>query len=67
MTPNPIGLLNGQGGEILFEIIQNQGGVKDFPKKGNLPVLLVLERLADDGYLEALQETPETITYRIVS
>lgn len=67
MTPNPIGLLDGQGGELLYEIIQNQGGVKAFPKDQNLPALQELERLADDGYLEALQETSDAIIYRIVS
>jgi len=66
MTPNPIGILNGQGGEILIEIIQNQGGVKAFPKDGNRPLLEALERLADDGYLEALGETSDTITYTII-
>ena len=66
MAPNPIGILNGQGGEILIEIIQNQGGVKVFPKDGNRPLLETLERLADDGYLEALGETSDTITYTIV-
>lgn len=67
MTPNPIGLLDGQGGELLFEIIQNQGGVKAFPKDKNLSALQELERMADNGYLEALQETPEAIIYRIVA
>lgn len=67
MTPNPIGLLDGQGGELIFEIIQNQGGVKAFPKDENLPILQELERLADGGYLEALQETPDAIIYRIVA
>ena len=66
MTPNPIGILNGQGGEILIEIIQNQGGVKAFPKDGNKPLLEALERLADDGYLEMLRETPDTVTYSII-
>ncbi len=65
MTPNPIGILNGQGGEILIEIILNQGGVKAFPKNGNRPLLEMLERLADDGYLEALGETPTEVTYKI--
>ncbi len=67
MTPEPIGILNGQGGELLFELIQRRGGVIDFPKNGNFPMLAALERLADDGYLESLTETPETITYRIIS
>ena len=65
MSPNPIGILNGQGGEILIEIIQNQGGVKAFPKAGNRALLETLERLADDGYLEALGETPTEVTYKI--
>ena len=66
MTPNPIGILNGQGGELLIEIIQNQGGIKAFPKDGNQPLLEALERLADDGYLEMLRETPDTVTYSII-
>lgn len=66
MTPNPIGILNGQGGEILIEIIQDQGGVKAFPKNGNKSLLETLERLADDGYLEMLRETPDTVIYTIV-
>ncbi len=66
MTPNPIGLLDGQGGALLFEIIQNQGGVKAFSKNENLSLLQELERLADNGFLEALQETPEKITYKII-
>jgi len=32
MTPNPIGILNGQGGEILIEIIQEHGGIQAFPR-----------------------------------
>ena len=67
MTPDPIGILNGQGGEILIEMIQNHGGIKDFPKGENLPLLASLERLADDGYIESLKETPETITYTIIA
>lgn len=66
MTPNPIGILNGQGGEILIEIIQDHGGVQVFPKSSSRPLLETLERLADDGYLEALGETPDTITYTLV-
>ncbi len=66
MTPNPIGILNGQGGEILIEIIQNQRGVKAFPKDGNRTLLETLERLADDGYLEALGKTQDMITYTII-
>ena len=65
MTPNPIGILNGQGGEILIEIIQNHGGVKSFPKDGNQSLLETLERLAEDGYLEMLKETTDTIIYTI--
>ncbi len=65
MTPNPIGILNGQGGEILIEIIQDQGGVKAFPKDGNKSMLETLERLAEDGYLEMLRETPDTIIYTL--
>ncbi len=65
MTPNPIGILNGQGGEILIEIIQNHGGVKAFPKDSNQSLLETLERLAEDGYLEMLKETPDTIIYTI--
>ena len=66
MTPNPIGILNGQGGELLIEIIRDQGGVKAFPKDGNRPLLETLERLADDGYLEMLRETPDTIIYTTI-
>ncbi len=66
MRLSPIGLLNGQGGELLIEIIQRQGGIKAFPKR-DLPTVAALERLADDGYLETLQETPETITYQITA
>ena len=67
MTHEPIGILNGQGGEIIWEMIQRQGGVFAFPKNGNFSMLVALERLADDGYLESLTETADTITYRIVS
>jgi hypothetical protein len=67
MTPEPIGILNGQGGELLWEIIQRQGGSIDFPKNSNFSMLMALERLADDGFLESLAETADTITYRIVS
>ena len=66
MTPDPIGILNGQGGELLIEIIQDQGGVKAFPKDGNKTLLESLERLAEDGYLEMLRETPDTLIYTIV-
>lgn len=66
MTPNPIGILNGQGGEILIEIIKDHGGVQVFPKNSSRPLLETLERLADDGYLEALVETPDTITYTLI-
>lgn len=66
MTPNPIGILNGQGGEILIEIIKDHGGVQVFSKNSSRPLLETLERLADDGYLEALVETPDTITYTLI-
>ncbi len=66
MTPNPIGILNGQGGDILIELIQNHGGVKAFPKNGNKPLLETLERLADDGFLEMLRETTDTIIYTLI-
>ena len=67
MTLEPIGILNGQGGQLLWEMIQRLGGSIDFPKNSNFPMLMGLERLADDGYLESLTETEDMITYRIVS
>ena len=66
MAHSPIGILNGQGGEILIEMIQNQGGSKAFPKDKNFPALTALEQLADDGYLETLRETPTEVTYKIL-
>lgn len=66
MTPNPIGILNGQGGEIIIEIIRDHGGVQAFPKDGNAPLLATLEQLADDGFLEALRETPDMIIYTLI-
>jgi len=66
MTPNPILLMNGRGGDILIELIQNQGGVRGFPKHQNPALIIALETLADDGFLESVTETPDEVTYRII-
>ena len=66
IAPNPILLMNGRGGEILMELIRNQGGVRGFPKRQNPALIMALETLADDGFLESITETPEEVTYRII-
>ncbi len=48
-------------------MIQKHGGIQAFPKDKNLPTLTALEQLADDGYLETLQETPTEVTYKILA
>lgn len=45
---------------------RNHGSVKAFPKDGNAPLLATLERLADDGYLEMLRETPDALIYTLI-
>jgi len=67
MTPDPIGVLNGQGGELVMDLIHAQGGLRAFSRRRDQSLLLMLERLADDGYLEWLRETPDEVTYRIAS
>lgn len=47
-------------------MIRDHGGIQAFSKDGNAPLLAPLERLADDGYLESLGETPDTITYTLI-
>ena len=66
MAPNPMGILNESGGELAMEMIRANGREKTFRRKTYPGLLPVLERLADDGYLEALRETPEEVTYGLV-
>ena len=63
MTPNPMGILNESGGLLAVEMIRAGGREKTFRRKAYPALLPVLERLADEGYLEALRETPEEVTY----
>ena len=63
MTPNPIGILSEPGGELAMELIRAGGRQRTFRRLSHPALLPVLERLAGDGYLEALRETPDEVTY----
>lgn len=61
--------MNGQGGDLLIDLIRKQGGRKtfrkDINKDTNRALLHGLECLADDGYLEACLETPDEVVYTL--